>query len=175
MNWDAIGASAEMLGAIVVIVTLLYLALQIRQNTAMNASSIRQSFYDYTTRQMLQGVESSEFNALLARAMTTDEALSDGERAQLLRFLQAVFVGYQGAYFQYRHKALNKDDWDMCRALLRSFWLLPGKEIARQWQQFKTGGFLDDEFVAEAEKLREEAQQYIAGLAEEGLEFGSEK
>ena len=33
MNWDAIGAIAERLGAIGVVVSLLYLATQIRQNT----------------------------------------------------------------------------------------------------------------------------------------------
>ena len=56
MNWEAVAAIAESVGAIFVVITLLYLAVQIRQNTAMNASAIRQSFYDYTTRQMLQGV-----------------------------------------------------------------------------------------------------------------------
>ncbi len=34
MNWDAIGAVGEILGALVVVVTLGYLAIQIRQNTA---------------------------------------------------------------------------------------------------------------------------------------------
>ena len=33
MNWEAIGAIGEILGAIAVLVTLVYLALQIRQNT----------------------------------------------------------------------------------------------------------------------------------------------
>ena len=32
MNWDAIGAVGEIIGAVVVIVTLLYVAKQIRQN-----------------------------------------------------------------------------------------------------------------------------------------------
>ena len=34
MNWEAIGAVGESLGAIAVLVTLIYLAVQIRQNTA---------------------------------------------------------------------------------------------------------------------------------------------
>ena len=34
MNWDAVGAIGEVLGALVVIVTLGYLAVQVRQNTA---------------------------------------------------------------------------------------------------------------------------------------------
>lgn len=171
MNWEAISAIGELVGAAAVVITLGYLALQIRQNTKINASSIRQSFYDYTTRQMLQGVESGEFNELLGRAMMTDEVLSSGERIQLLRFSQAVFVGYQGAYFQHRHKALNDDDWTMCRSLLRSFWLLPGKEIARQWDQFKAGGFLDDGFVRECEILRDEAHEYLQNLEQRNLEF----
>ena len=33
MNWEAIGAGGEMLGALGVIATLGYLAVQIRQNT----------------------------------------------------------------------------------------------------------------------------------------------
>ena len=34
MNWEAIGATGEVLGALIVVITLGYLAVQIRQNTA---------------------------------------------------------------------------------------------------------------------------------------------
>lgn len=41
MNWDALGAVAEALGSIGVIVTLFYLISQIRQNTSsLEASSL---------------------------------------------------------------------------------------------------------------------------------------
>ena len=33
MNWEAIGAISEMIGALAVVVSLIYLAFQIRQNT----------------------------------------------------------------------------------------------------------------------------------------------
>lgn len=39
MNWDAIGASAELLAAFGVIVTLLFLAIQIRTNTRVTRAS----------------------------------------------------------------------------------------------------------------------------------------
>ncbi len=87
MNWEAISAIGEIVGAAAVVATLGYLAFQIRQSNSINASVIRQSFYDYTTRQMLQGVESSEFNELLVRAVMTDDDLSPGERFQLCRRL----------------------------------------------------------------------------------------
>jgi hypothetical protein len=39
MNWDAIGAMGEILGALAVLVTLIYLAVQIRQNTSAVATA----------------------------------------------------------------------------------------------------------------------------------------
>ena len=39
MNWDAIGAIAELLGAVGVIASLVYLAGQIRQNSRLVRSS----------------------------------------------------------------------------------------------------------------------------------------
>lgn len=43
MNWDAVGAISELVGAVAVIVTLIYLALQIRQNNALLRSQSRQA------------------------------------------------------------------------------------------------------------------------------------
>ena len=171
MNWDAISAISEAVGAAAVIITLAYLAVQIRQNTRMNASALRQGFYDYTTRQMLHGTDSAEFSELLAKAGMTDETLSPGERLQISRMFHAVFVGYQGAYFQHKHGALGQDDWKTCRAMLRSFWLFKGKEWTDLWVQFKAGGFLDDGFIAECEKLKKEANQYTLQLENQELGF----
>jgi hypothetical protein len=171
MNWDAIGAISEAIGAAAVIITLAYLAVQIRQNTQMNASALRQSFYDYTARQMLHGTDSAEFSELLAKAGMTNETLSPGERLQISRMFHAVFVGYQGAYFQHKQGALGQEDWKTCRALLRSFWLFNGKEWVDLWMQFKTGGFLDEGFIAECESLQEEAEHYARELEKKDLGF----
>ena len=105
MNWDVISAISDAVGAAAVIATLAYLAVQIRQNTQMNASSLRQGFYDYTTRQMLHGTDSAQFSEVLAKSTMTNESLSPGEKLQMLRVFQAVFVGYQGAFFQHKQGA----------------------------------------------------------------------
>ena len=45
MNWDAIGAIGEIIGAIAVVATLGYLAVQIRQNsTQARLSSVQASW-----------------------------------------------------------------------------------------------------------------------------------
>ena len=50
MTIQDLGAIGDLLGGIAVVVTLIYLAAQIRQNTRINASLIRQNFYDATRR-----------------------------------------------------------------------------------------------------------------------------
>jgi len=43
MNWDAVGAVAELIGALGVIASLIYLAIQIRQNSqSVKAESVRE-------------------------------------------------------------------------------------------------------------------------------------
>jgi hypothetical protein len=82
-----------------------------------------------------------------------------------------VFVGYQGAYFQHKKNALDEEDWRTCRALLRSFWLFNGREHVAVWEQLKTGGFLDQQFIAECESLRQDAERYACLLDEKDLSF----
>ena len=67
MNWDAIGAIAELLGAVGVIASLVYLATQIRQSReqmAQNTSAIRagsyQQFLPSLGEVMHRGVDSPE-------------------------------------------------------------------------------------------------------------------
>ena len=79
----------------------------------------------------------------------------------MLRLIQGIMVGYQGAFFQFRSGALQREDWEMARGLLRSFWVFPGGAKLAIWEQLKAGRFLDDAFVAEVEQLRHEAPEPI--------------
>ena len=78
MNWEAIGATAEVLAAVGVIVSLLYLALQIRQNTQSVRAATFQDFTREsadTTRLLVQEAGMlSEFVPLLDGEVAFDPA-----------------------------------------------------------------------------------------------------
>ena len=46
MNWDAIGAVGEIVGALAVVVTLIYLAVQTRHSAAATQRQIMQAMYE---------------------------------------------------------------------------------------------------------------------------------
>ena len=48
VNWEAVSAIGEIVGAIAVVVTLAYLAVQIRQNTQVARSTARQAITQTT-------------------------------------------------------------------------------------------------------------------------------
>ena len=169
MTIQDFGAIGDLVGGVAVVITLVYLAVQIKQNTKIHASLIRQNFYDATQQQILHAVESPEFNALMNRSWTSDEALSPAEQTQIWRHMQGVLIGYQGAFEQYKSGALPKADWDLVKLMLRTFWLFEGKPKDDAWAAMKHGRFFNDDFLEEVEGLREMALSHRRELDERDL------
>ena len=69
MNWDAIGAVAEAIGAITVIVTLVYLTIQVRQNTKAIDRSTERGVFDDANEWMYKVIESPELAELYLAGM----------------------------------------------------------------------------------------------------------
>lgn len=169
MTIQDMGAIGDLVGGVAVLVTLIYLALQIRQNTNVHASLIRQNFYDATQQQILHAVESREFNELMFRSWNTDETLSGPEQVQIWRHMQGVLMGYQGAFEQYKSGALPEKDWQLAKTFLRSFWLIDGKGKHDAFESMKSGGFFNEDFMDVLEELEEDAVVFRQQLDERGL------
>jgi len=145
MNWEAIGAIAELIGAVAVVATLIYLAVQVR----------------YAKHQL-------EINGVYSRAQTSIGILlpivNDPKMASLLLEvghpsfgdfgLEAVDAQRVGAYChmwmqveQANHHMLPEGTHD---ELLRFFLSIPA--YAEFWDKNKNA--YDKEFVARMEKIR---------------------
>lgn len=90
-DWGALG---ELIGGVAVIATLIYLAVQIRQNTAMITAQAVQASVDATQRVLLFRAENPELRVILRKARA-DEQLSRDEYEILASYLQAVFMNFQ--------------------------------------------------------------------------------
>ena len=73
MNWDALGAIAELLGAVAVFFTLAYLALQVRQN----ANALRHQ-NEFSAAQIMQARTDTLINA--SAAMLSNEQNLQGQK-----------------------------------------------------------------------------------------------
>ena len=116
MNWEAIGAIGEVLGAVAVILTLAYLAVQIRQNT----SSTRASTYSNTTDGWANYMQfqTSEDIELLVSLATRPSELSTAEFYRGYYLCRVMFRRMEHDYFQFKVGTFEPKTWN---AYVRSF------------------------------------------------------
>jgi hypothetical protein len=162
MNWDAIGAIAELLGAIGVIASLVYLATQIRQsreqmsqNTRATRASAYQQFSGLLHGTMMAAGENPQREQAVMRGMTDFSRLSEEDAFRFTWWMTGVAHAFENAYYQYRVGMLDEDRWQH-HADVRGLFQNPG--IA-QWCRAAPPN-LSPEFVALVEEiLGEEAEQ----------------
>jgi hypothetical protein len=161
MKWDAIGAIAELLGAIGVIASLVYLASQIRQsreqmtlNSRTVQASTQQKISENLNGIVMRATADSE-NARAIALGSADFAKLEGE--DLMRFqlwAGGLLTAYENAYYQYRIGLLDENRWRLYHAQLISV-LSPdragGPGIADYWRAYPLT--TSPEFVALVEEI----------------------
>ena len=111
MNWEAIGAIGEVAGAIGVIATLLYLAVQIRQNTrAVRLNTFHGINEGFRSQAALVG-GSELVAAVYLTGLTRPEELSQVERVQFYALMHNQVRGYEDAFYQYSEGAIDSHYW----------------------------------------------------------------
>lgn len=91
MNWEAIGAIGEFVGAIVVVITLLYLAVQIRQTSkSIEVSALRDTTAQWNHWSELLAT-SPDLAAIVVRGNQSYRQLSDEEALRYGAYVQSFF------------------------------------------------------------------------------------
>ena len=131
MNWDAIGSVGEIVGALAVVVSLVYLAAQIRtqniESRAAAAHDIYEGFRDSI------GTFANRDNAeVLARANEDVNSLSDTDRIVLFACVQRPLRLWEEAYHQHRRGRLDDEIWQAMVDQYAAF--LAAASIAHVWE-----------------------------------------
>ena len=114
VNWEAIGAIGEIVGALAVVVSLAYLASQIRtQNRESRAASVHQVIEGY--RSSIAVLHEPEMAEIWLSAMEDFDSLAPSHRLRFVIYLTVALRSFEDAYFQFREGRLEAETW---RALL---------------------------------------------------------
>ena len=137
MNWGAIGALAELVGAIGVVASLVYLASQIRQNTsAMRGTAHESSVARNTTWAVAIG-SNSQVADVISRGSRDYQGLQTSERHQFGYMAGAAILGAEATYLQYKRGNLEEAVWQRSLESLLSFFALPG--VQSWWKASRAG------------------------------------
>jgi len=111
MDWDAIGAIGEILGALAVVATLGYLAVQIRQNTRSTTTSIYESAMNGYV-ELNRTASEADISAIVFKAHTDPESLSELELFQYRAFHRMWFAHVYKLFRLYERGVLPEDEWE---------------------------------------------------------------
>ena len=124
MNWEAIGASGEVLGAAAVLITLIYLAIQVKQNVKLTKASIRESRTAASQRVLLAIKEEAEL-------ITKTKPLTPAEELRVVLAYSTMFRDWEAYLYQYQQGLLDESEWlaiasaienSLQRDLVRKVW-----------------------------------------------------
>jgi hypothetical protein len=153
MNWDMIGALAELLGAAGVVISLVYLGSQTRSNTrALKASAGFEATHSWATFNETAIGWSDEFFESAIKAHDHSVPLTDFSELQVARLAfawRALFQKLEGLYFLRKHGSLEPELWEKRRVWARGFINSPLQ--SRWWEIEKQQGMFTDEFVGAIE------------------------
>ena len=151
MNWEAIGAIGEILGAACVFFSLVYLGLQIRQSSK---NIVSQGINSQANQ--IQNLAALQANPEMMKAMkliyVDGVSKPDFESAALL---EAYYMsGLAIAQSQYRHHTQGLDsDWETSRRMVLSYF---GPDFVKSWWHDQARTIFDDDFIAEVNRIVEE-------------------
>ena len=142
MNWDALGAIAELAAAATVVATLIYLSQQIRQG----AKESRLSAIHDISSSYIAWIQSIATNQDLSRiwdeGLINYEQLEHDDRVRFLLMMSSITRILDDAYSQYSAGRMEKVDWTVYENVINLAAGSPGlKEYMSQREPQHTPGF----------------------------------
>jgi hypothetical protein len=127
---EDLGNLGDFLGGIAVIVTLIYLAVQIRQNTKLLRKSAEQMIRSDSTAVVSLAAQSPENAALYHRGLGDPDGLSPEERTHFYLLMAVNFYHFQQGYSSHQSGMQSDDTWKSQLQALQFYASRPG---VRAW------------------------------------------
>ena len=117
---EALGHLGEFVGALGVVISLIYLAQQMRQNTTSVRAASFNSMVQNSIRLLEHAFRDSEFADFLHRAEQNPDSLSPDERLRWDSYMTAAYRHFGNLIYQYRVGALDQEMWESYQRTLET-------------------------------------------------------
>ena len=148
MNWDVIGAIGEIVGALAVVVSLVYLAQQIRiQNQEARNAALHAVSVGY--RDTLATIADGDIADIIHKAISDYDSLTGAEQLKLIAVVGRLFRLWEETYWLHQAQRLEERMW---RSMLSQFQgYMSVTPFAKVWELRKD--YFDPEFTSFVDSL----------------------
>jgi hypothetical protein len=157
MTLSDLGNLGQFISSIVVIITLIYLAIQLRQSSKIARASLRQSLAENQFAQITLRATDPVIRKAFRKASDSEELTQD-EADALLAYAVAGIRQWEALYSQYEHGMIASEDWHATRQVMLARFQLP---IIRQAFNSLAPDRLNPRFLREVSQIVEQAHNSL--------------
>ena len=132
MNWDAISAISESVGSFAVVLSVLYLAVQVHQSTRVARLATQDAATTALRDVTKPFMENAELERIWRIGLEEIGTLSVEERARFFHAAYQFLKAFETIHFHYAYGLMDRQLWDGWQGLLRHYVAAPG--IAHYWK-----------------------------------------
>jgi hypothetical protein len=112
-NWASTNVKSliELTGAIAVLLGLIFVGLELRQNTAAVEASTLQSLTDASVDYVTLLATDADLSRIWVKASTDSGQLTDEEATRLQFLIRGQWLRFQNAFLHWQRGTLNDEDW----------------------------------------------------------------
>jgi len=160
MNWEAIGAIGEIIGAAAVVVTLAYLAVQVRNSTRIARSATRQAIAETAMSHGTNLVADKELMGALLRDFKGQD-IDEVDWVRLLSHNYITMRHYENIHYQHLTGMIERDEWQGFRENLKS--VLEWRSMRVFWKN--EGHYYSNTFRAEVAAIQGELSEIDSAIS----------
>ena len=108
----------ETLGIGAVLIGIVFVGIEIRQNTAAIQAATMQGLTDASQEYMLLLGSDGELAEIVRKGRNAPDQLNETESRQYFYLMRARWMRYQNAFFQYQRGTIGDEDWAFYDSLI---------------------------------------------------------
>jgi hypothetical protein len=155
VNWEAISAIGQIVGALAVVISLIYLAREVRSNARETRRAAMRSTLDALIRFTQQITAHADLAELRSRGFHDYESLEGTDLARFNSYMHALFRTVEDAYYQHLEGHFDPRRWRGLEAVLREINICPGVQA---WWRSHSHWFGGEEFAKFINQLQQTAK-----------------
>ena len=130
MSLSDLASLGSLLSGVGVLVSLIYLSLQIRQNTRAVRSQIHQHITDgWFSMGSIVTANARVFTAGISSNADSFAAMPDADKYAFMSSIFVFFKHFENMYLQYKEGLIAPENWNAWTLMMFMYWRMPGVQL----------------------------------------------
>ena len=128
MGWDSVSAISEVIAAIAVVISLIYIAAQVRSGAESFKTTLRDSSFTSLMEYNYAILADEDLAWVFQKGMRDLNTLSEAQQARAVHVFYAFFKLWENIYLHYLAGSIDDSVWKNNSQVLFTYGALPGAQ-----------------------------------------------